>query len=396
MKRIFSAISLVLVFVLLLSVAVSANEVDSNVYTPPKGMAIIYANDLTGASVPSIDGNISENEYGKLSKIETDPFKMAAKWPENIYSIDEDSDRPSPGTIEYYFAYDENNVYIAFKEYGQVFDDANTAYADYAMRNNYGIEFGFDLLDISNYFLHVVTYGGGCWNKDLRLSEGKSSNFASLDVKPEALYSEFFVNKYAAKDAALPDDERTLFAFGDIISAQNTNATEPYILEVEMRIDKQTAIELYNTLAYTNYASFPNAMYFSMGAHVYRGSTDGTPAKEGHARYLATDKRETKLEDYLDYGILPGSPQECLPYLIVLGDENTVITVPEEKVETEAPDTEAETLATETNAPAEETSNSNETEAVVTEGGCGSAITITGLALVATLGTCTVFISKKR
>ena len=399
MKKFISVILAVILVTLGASVTAFAEEAD--VYTPPVGMDILYATDLTGKNVPVVDGSIGADEYGKVAKIVTDPFKMAEKWPENIYIIDEDSDRPSSGTIEYYFAYDENSIYIAFKEYGMVFDDGSETHADYAMRCNYGIEFGFDLADISNYFLHVITYGGGCWNKDLRFSDGKSANFSSFEPTPEDLYSEFFVNKYAAKDASLPDDERSLFAFGDLLSAQNTNSTEPYIIEVEMRIDKAQAIELYNSAAYTNYAGLPDAMYFSMGTHVYRPAKEsGGTSLGGFARYLASDMRGTNLEDYMSYGILPGAPQECLPYLIVFGDENTVLTIPAEKPETEAVVTEQPEQsgicegATETIA-SEENTVADETEAPA-ESGCGGAVSLASLALVAALGACTVFVSKKK
>ena len=114
MKKFISVILAVILVTLGASVTAFAEEAD--VYTPPVGMDILYATDLTGKNVPVVDGSIGADEYGKVAKIVTDPFKMAEKWPENIYIIDEDSDRPSSGTIEYYFAYDENSIYIAFKE----------------------------------------------------------------------------------------------------------------------------------------------------------------------------------------------------------------------------------------------------------------------------------------
>ena len=65
-----------------------------------------------------------------------------------------------------------------------------------------------------------------------------------------------------------------------------------------------------------------------------------------------------------------------------------------EAPETEAPETEAPAGDAETEAPA-----GNETEAPAKtdeKGGCGSSVAAVGVALVAALGTCTAFISKKR
>ena len=87
--------------------------------------------------------------------------------------------------------------------------------------------------------------------------------------------------------------------------------------------------------------------------------------------------------------------------LIVFGDENTVIELAEPFPvrETEAPTTEApvtEAPATEvptTEAPVTEAPT---TEPTVEEGGCGASVALAGIALVATLGTCTAFVAKKK
>ena len=415
MKKVISAISLILTLMLISSVSTVAAT--DNAWTPPEGVGIVYATDISNKVTPLIDGNIGADEYGKIAIVQEEPIKLAEKWPDYVYAIDDNSTRPSSGKIEFYFAYDETSVYVAFKEYGKEFDDGNADYAEYAMRDNYGIEFGLDLNDLTNYFLHVVTYGNSCWDKDFRFSEGKSSNFSHIDTKPHDFYSELFVNKYPASQVTKSDSERDVYAYGDVLSAANTNSTEPYILEVEMRIDKDNAIELYNTLAYTNYANFPNAMYFSLGTHVYRAATDGTSsALQGYSKYLASDIREKVDGDYFDYGLLPGSPNQILPYLIVFGDENTVITVPKDKSETEPATTEpitvgpavtepavTEPVVTDTPvvsdeipAPDPSTDESPATTEHAAEGGCGGAVSFAGLALVAALGTCTVFVAKKK
>ena len=85
--------------------------------------------------------------------------------------------------------------------------------------------------------------------------------------------------------------------------------------------------------------------------------------------------------------------------LIIFGDENTVFEPadPFPVRETEAPETEPVTEAPAaddvTEAPATE---APVTEAPAAEGGCGGSVAACGIALVAALGTCTVFVSKKK
>ena len=229
------------------------------------------------------------------------------------------------------------------------------------------------------------------------------------------LYSELFVNKYPVSEVEIDESERGVYAYGDVFSASNTNSTEPYILEAEFKIDKDQAISLYNSLAYTNYANMPNAMYFSIGTHVYRAAADGTStASQGYSRYLSTDVRG-KSDNLFDYGVLPGSAADCLPYLIVFGDENTVITIPKDA--SEVSDTEVASTEVITTLPdqtlesvieTEETENNEEKEAeasvadestdteLSTMGSCGSSVSLAGLALISVLGTCTVFVAKKK
>ena len=407
MKKI---LSIMLVVVMLLAVAMpiaSAEESEGTVITPAKDMAVYYANNLEGQTLPAIDGTINPGEYGNIITI-AEPTPMGEKWPETSYIIDRESTRPRSGQIEYYFAYDETSIYIAFKEYGATFDDGNSMYADYSMRSNYSFYYGFQLDDMTNYFAHSVSYGGGCWNgQKLTFSDGKLSNFSSTEVTPDQFYSELFVHKYKADEAALPEDERTLWVYGDVLSASNQNANAAYILEVEMRLDKQQVIEIFNSVAYTEYAECPNAMYFMMGLTTYRRVADDQEGSTltGVNRYLVNDissyNEAQKTKFYMDYGMLPGSPTHVIPSLIVFDEKDAPIMIPADKVETEPVIEETEPVVEETE-PVEETeadvteAPAGETEPAVAEGGCGSSVAVAGIALVAALGTCTAFVAKKK
>ena len=406
MKKI---LSIMLVAVMLLAVAMpiaSAEEAaEGTVFTPAKDMAVYYANDLTGKDLPAIDGTINPGEYGNVVAI-ADPTPMAEAWPDYGYVIDYDSPRPRSGQVEFYFAYDETSMYIAIKEYGAAYDDGNTAYQDFQTRSNYTFGYGFQLDDMTNYLSQSVTYGGGCWNKNFSFSDGKLSNFSSTEVAPDQFYSELFVHKYKADEASLPEDERTLWVYGDVLSASNQNANAQYIMEVEMRLDKQQVIEIFNSVAYTEYAECPNAMYFKMACNVFRLAADGSTAGSlgGHNQYLIADisgyNDAQKTKFYMDYGMLPGSPTQILPALIVFDSPEAPIMIPADKVETEPVIEETEPVVEETEPVVEET-EANATEAPVTEapaaeGGCGSSVAAAGIALVAALGTCTAFVAKKK
>ena len=397
-------LSIMLVMVMLLAVAMPVAAEEGTVIEPARDMAVYYANNLSGQTLPTIDGTINAGEYGNVTTI-AEPTPMAAAWPESGYIIDRDSTRPRAGTIEYYFAYDETSIYIAFKEYGATFDDGNTVLNNYSMRSNYTFYYGFQLDDMTNYFAHSVSYGGGCWNKNFTFSDGKVSNFSSTEVAPDQFYSELFVHKYKADEAALPEDERTLWVYGDVLSASNQNANAGYIMEVEMRLDKQQVIEIFNSVAYTEYAECPNAMYFMMGLNVYRTVAEGQTGESasGLNRFLVNDisgyNDAQKTKFYMDYGMLPGSPTQIIPSLIVFDEKDAPIMIPADKVETEPEETEPEETEPEETEPVESEADVTEaptTEAPVADGGCGSSVALAGVALVAALGTCTAFVAKKK
>ena len=99
--------------------------------------------------------------------------------------------------------------------------------------------------------------------------------------------------------------------------------------------------------------------------------------------------------------MLPGTAQEFLPTLIVFGDQNKVLTLPEVGViDAPAADEPAATEpagdVTEPVADATEPAGDDAATEPAAEGGCGGAVSFAGLALVAALGTCTVFVAKKK
>ena len=413
MKKIISIVSLLLIAAMIMAIPTVAAGDTAGAWTPPEGILILYANDLTGKDAPIIDGTINPDEYGKITirqDGEDDALPMADTWPDYGYKIKDNAEYVVSDSYDFYFAYDETSIYIAIKEIGGTFDDGLETHKEWLARNNYGVGIGFQLDDLTNYFALSATGAG--WN-GISFSDGKLSNFTSVSEGISGFVSEMFVNKYLA------DDPDTLINYGDIFSPKNSNSSKgPYVLELEFKFDKDQVLEMFNNYAFTGYANLPDAMYFSFKTQAYRLTADGVEAgmKTGHYRYLATDIRG-KTDNYFDYGMLLGTAQEYLPTLVVFGDENTVLSIPGDEPITEAPATEAPT----TEAPATEAPAGDVTEAPagdVTEapagdateapagddtpdtepakGGCGGSVSLAGLALIAALGTCTVFVAKKK
>ena len=99
--------------------------------------------------------------------------------------------------------------------------------------------------------------------------------------------------------------------------------------------------------------------------------------------------------NYAYFGSRPEPSEETEEVTTEPAGEETTAAPTTEAPATEAPATEAPaTEAPTTEAPATEAPT---TEAPANEkGGCGSSVGVAGLALVAALGTCTVFVSKKK
>jgi len=301
---------------------------------PSEGVDIYYANDVSNKAAPVFDGVISEGEYGTSVVVVDEPIKMAASYPDYHLKIDDASERPFGGRVEYHFAYDEENIYIAIKEYGQTFDDGNSSYKSFAARNNYTFTFGFDPNDMTNYIAHSVSYGNNCWNGTnggVSISGGKAYGYSGTGELPDSFYSEIFVNKYPISEASLPSNERNLYAYGDVYSAHNGNANSAYVLELEIRFDKEDVIEFFNKHGKTEYSELPDAMWFSMMTNTFRVA-NGSGSITGYSKYLVNDIREydeaEKSALFGAYGGLTNSKVEYVPSLIVFGEKGENIVIP--------------------------------------------------------------------
>ena len=400
MKKFLSIIALMLVLALVAVPMVYADEADAAVaedgaeevaaWTAPEGIKIYYAENVEGKT-PLLDGTISEGEYGKAYRLEN-PI------PVNNYGANHQEEPVADPTavseyIDVYFAYDENNVYIAIYEMGPKAIDIVEGKTDRLVpaRANWIFNMGFDLNDLSSYF-QMQGYKTNVQWADTEFSYFEFGKKNSSPIKAYDLISEAVIRK---TDVLTGVD----VGFGDLLSSNgNENYTDGQCsMTMEFKLEKSVVAQAMNSCYFTDYDTISDAMYFGLATNQYGRMTD---APSQYYKWMAqTDIRE-KQGNYSDFGIYEGSTREFLFDLIVFGDENTEIQIADPfpvRPETEAPTTELVTEAPTNENPTEApVTEAPVTEAPVAEGGCGSSIALAGIALVAALGTCTAFVAKKK
>ncbi len=395
MKKFLSLVSILLVVLMAFAAfpvyAEEAEATDEAPFELPKNIRKYYANNITG-SVPTIDGVIGENEYGKVTVRVDNPTAMVGDT--RVFMTEPADETLRSEYMDFWFAYDENNFYIAIHDAGFKKVDNGDEFTknDIPFRYNYFFMMGFMLEDLLSDF----RFGGFSTNKvwaDLRYHEFGKSNAPT--IKTYDLVSECVVRK-------VDTDLGTDVGFGDLLSANgNPNYTDgSWEVYIEMKLERSQIAKALNECFFTDYDEVPNAMYFDFTTNAYRAKADDlNDADSQYYSWLGNNNVAGSQGDYADFGYYEGMKTEAIFDLIVFGDENTVIAPtdpfpirPETEAPTTEPVTEAPTNAPETEAP----TNAPETEAPTSEGGCGGSVAVAGLALVAALGACTAFLAKKK
>lgn len=397
MKKFLSIVSIMLAALMLLAMPAAAADVllsapADSAWTIPEGIKTYYAENVTN-KIPSIDGVIEEGEYGQAYRIDT-PVAV------NNYGSSHQEEAPADPTavseyVDFYFAYDEENYYIAIYEMGPKEIEGNEKLVP--TRSNYYFSFGFDLNDITSYFNMAGYQTHKQWAKDEFSYFDQGSKVNPAPIAAYDLISECIVVK---KDVTNNID----VAFGDLVSANgNSNYTDAQCsLSIELKFNKEVVAEAMNQCYFTNYKTISDAMYFAFTTNTYQRN-EGTP-NQWYRWAAQTDIRGAQ-DKYINYGLPEGSSAEFLFDLIVFAEEGAPIKVADPEgadVETELAATEpaaTEPAATEP-AATEPAATDDATEPAATEpaaeGGCGSSVSFAALALVAAVGTCTVFVAKKK
>ena len=396
MKKFLSVIALMLALVLVAVPMVAAEEADAAdteetaAWVAPVGIKTYYAENVEGKT-PLLDGTISEGEYGKAYRLT--PIAVTDYGAKHQEEPVADPTAVSE-YIDLYFAYDEDNVYIAIYEMGPALIEGNDN--PVPARANWVFNFGFDLNDLNAYFQMQGYQTHVQWAKN----EFFYFEFGKKNTSPIAAYdliSEAVIRK---TDVAKGED----VGFGDLLSSNgNPNYTEGQCaMTMEFKLEKAVVAQAMNACYFTDYDTISGGMYFGMATNQYQRTKD---APGQYYKWAGqTDIRQTLIDTpaaYTDFGIYEGSSREFLFDLVVFGDENTPIEIadpfpirPETEPATTEPVTEAP--AEETEAPVADETEAPVTEAPKAEGGCGSSVAVAGIALVAALGTCTAFVAKKK
>ncbi len=378
--------------VLSMAVAVSAEDKLDARFLEDKGQQIFCLGDEI-ATAPIIDGAIQENEY--TVKVETTMDQYGR------------FNAPTGGTwavewVNYYLAYDAECLYLA----AEVYDPDHVPFGTFEANRKRGDQF--------------CMYLGGMKNT------GDPEGIAST------LAFRFF-------DGNLPDtgvegedwfecqDEEKDF-FGSVVSGEYYDVNTA---TKDRKVDHsdETNVTTYEVAVKWDFIKgvWPHVEnkqyeYLTFGAVIQDSSMELMEAGDmGHRTgirnwgitgQVADEVYDVLVEQYSSVAFFGQQNERTIPNMIYLGTRDeyeafkaemlSLETEPEETepAETEPAETEpAETEPAETEPaatePAETTPVESETEPAK-EGGCGASVAALAVALVAVLGTCTAFISKKR
>lgn len=456
MKKFLSAISLMIAALMILAIpSVSAKQ--SIDWELPEDITTYYANNISGKT-PTIDGIIDENEYGaNFVRIDSPRAVTNSSWGD-VWETGTVREGLASEYMDFYFAYDENNIYIAVYDLGPEHIDNGDAYEinDVMFRSNYRFMLGFDMENVANYFQWDGFRTQKQW-PTLSYYDGsmKTSNYKTYDLVSDCVVRKVDVNTGEPVVSVDVDTGEVEVAVGNLTTANgNLNYYKgQWAVTMEFKLTKATVIEMWNEHFNTEYKDLSDAMWIGLTTNGYRSEggeyeknsdgslildDDGNPIESYYPLYnqyykwLGLNDISGKQDDYVDYGVGFGSTRDSLFDVVVFGEEGSDIFVadpfPPEEEETEPEDEtddigadtnpeETQPVAdnTGTNAPetngAEETTAANNdevttaktetkapetTEAAEEKSGCGSSVSVAGIALVAALGTCTVFVAKKK
>ena len=434
MKKFLTLTSLLLAAVLLLGMIPASAEV-ANAWEVPEGVEVYYANDISDKAAPTLDGEISDGEYGDVT-VTMMPADRLTRGANDSSDIDDSrANQPTSDYVDFYFAYDDAFIYIAVEDYGGTWAEGSDTYNwlqetkaenqtiyEFAARNNYHFQTGFYLNDVSSYFSMQASSRGFDENKWFDSGTAQNGNADVRFGNPKSIVNDAYIKKTMVADGEVFADAPGGFKNEDGGAIRgNINQFEgQYKAVIELKYEKEFVMNLINELYADEFVELPNAMWFWTTLRTYvAGEVDGTATTiEGNClaynTYFATDIRDNTDVDYSVYGV--SAEADFLPNLIVFGEEgdeisegrfaSDVLNEEEEEeddavVTTAKADDDADADDDKKDDAADKKDDAKTTTAAAEEeedkkGGCGSVVGLAGIALVATLGTCTVFVAKKK
>ncbi len=437
MKKIVAIISLIIVLAVV--TALPSFALESDVPSLALDYALDAANGVrivkvpTAAKSPIADGDIQDGEYSYSFKedrathsmtngshsVFTEDYNSAV----NCLEAQEFTDMNpliEDTSVEYFFAQDDEYIYIGVKFHGGV-EYYTDAAGKVVMEEFEGVSFpkmkqvltrahliyriGFNL-DDPDEFIEINNNGA---RFDLTV-DGVKKTFSSAGVGVDINYDGVIEQAYrqiVANETGWLNNSigSAIVMKGDIID--QSNPATNYTVHDEIVINKEALLTCMNDYSGATYGdSLPNAFFFtaSCNAQTIGEVADGVrkfTSDPGGAGYFtfngaATNGTEVSLRavfpDLIVFTDSEGAATKDDFKLVKAGE---VVTEPEET--TPAETTPTETTPAGDDQPEETTPTESapaDTEPAA-KGGCGGTVSFAGLALVATLGACAL-VSKKR
>ena len=333
-------------------------------WVAPEGITTYYAKNVSGKT-PVIDGIIHEGEYGDAVRVEepraTEKETWGNSWQNGAYD-----DTLASEYFDFYFAYDEENIYIAFYELGPRFIDNGDQYRvnDVVYRNNYRLCFGFEPFDMGKWFIFEGASSNSHWT-ELRYYTDSSIADKKDSLKTVDLISELKIRKLNQKTGAVISE-------GDLVSADgNKNFLNgQWNVTLELKISRKDAAAMLNKAYGTSYDDIADVMYFGLVTDGFRKITNTTASDEQYFKWAGLNDITGNGALYTDYGISANTTRDSILDLVVFEEQTEEITS-------------LESFASDTSAP-------------IPAGGCGGMISVCGIAASALVCAAAVLIVKKK
>jgi len=285
-------------------------------WTAPSGINTYYAYN-TSAKAPTIDGEIKTGEYGTATRVSSPRATMGddinTKWATAEYDATLASEY-----IDYYFAFDEENVYIALYELGPELIDNGDSYTqnDVAFRNNHFFQLGFDPSDATSYLYFGGYTTNNIW-KNLKYSKNGSLYTAPFGT-PELVCESVVKTVDVASGKTV--------GIGDLVSTSGivNNPSGQWAVTVEFKLSKADILSVINELYGTNYTELSDAMWIGMTANAFRAKADNLNDTDNQRfRWLGINDITGKQGDYTPYGFSSSSTADHMLDVVVFADKNT-------------------------------------------------------------------------
>ena len=381
MKKTLSFISLILAFVMLLSVSAFAVETDPKLASLEQSVTYTGPS-FTASEAMTIDGRLEEAEgwvcvtpdYATRTSI-ADEYRFNA-WKENSsVAFPEEATTAYASQFKFYVAQTETDVYFAIEDFAPYFEvdgeEGFTKASESLCRNNYNIRLGFDSANYDRY-VHVREF-----NSLDQLNICGPDGYKNM----KTVYGDLVTYAFAR----FAEDGTHLYDGNKNTTNQHywVKPAVQWTGILELKLSKSMIKEMY--VDYFGEGADENIDFTSMFVSVSAGGFIPDPAESNKGSWVYTVYGGSMLTT--EVAADKGLKDRVIPELISFGKDPSI---------TEAPTTEAPTVAPVTEAPVATGDVSEDISDLPADSSCSGAVSVCGIALIAALGTCTAFVAKKK